>query len=308
MLEIDNNPIKRFTNKFKILTVSLAYLFLIWYNHNNVKNYPERIRTMRADLFLHKVGIAKSRSHAASLIRGGVTVGGKLIKKPSEDVADDTPTTAIHVQNPSKYVSRGGIKLEAALTLFSPETNGKVALDLGASTGGFTDCLLQNGAARVYAVDVGHGQLDPTLANDARVISMEGTNARTLTPEMLGEPCDLAVSDLSFISQALIYHTVALNVKKGGEFISLIKPQFEAGKEALNKNGIVKDRKTHVSVIRGLFEAAEKLGLYPEALAPSPIEGGDGNREYLALFRIGEKRTSAPIDIMKIVYDTPKGE
>jgi 23S rRNA (cytidine1920-2'-O)/16S rRNA (cytidine1409-2'-O)-methyltransferase len=157
-------------------------------------------------------------------------------------------------------------------------------------------------------VDVGHGQLDPTLANDERVISMEGTNARTLTPEMLGEPCDLAVSDLSFISQALIYHTVALNVKKGGEFISLIKPQFEAGKEALNKNGIVKDRKTHVSVIRGLFEAAEKLGLYPEALAPSPIEGGDGKREYLALFRIGEKRTSAPIDIMKIVYDTPKGE
>ena len=263
---------------------------------------------MRADLFLHKVGLAKSRSHAASLIRGGVTVHGKLIKKPSEDVADDTPITAIHVQNPSKYVSRGGIKLEAALSVFAPEIKGKIALDLGASTGGFTDCLLQNGAARVYAVDVGHGQLDPTLADDARVISMEGTNARTLTPEMLGEPCDLAVSDLSFISQALIYHTVALNVKKGGEFISLIKPQFEAGKEALNKNGIVKDRKTHVSVIRGLFEAAEKLGLYPEALAPSPIEGGDGNREYLALFRIGEKRTYAPIDIMKIVYDTPKGE
>ena len=263
---------------------------------------------MRADLFLHRVGLAKSRSHAASLIRGGVTVGGKLIKKSSEDVADDTPITAIHVQNPSKYVSRGGIKLEAALTLFSPETNGKVALDLGASTGGFTDCLLQNGAARVYAVDVGHGQLDPTLTNDERVISMEGTNARTLTPEMLGEPCDLAVSDLSFISQALIYHTVALNVKKGGEFISLIKPQFEAGKDALNKNGIVRDRKTHVSVIRGLFEAAEKMGLYPEALAPSPIEGGDGNREYLALFRIGEKRDSSPIDSMKIVYDTPKGE
>jgi 23S rRNA (cytidine1920-2'-O)/16S rRNA (cytidine1409-2'-O)-methyltransferase len=263
---------------------------------------------MRADLFLHKAGLARSRSHAASLIRGGVTICGKLIKKPSEDVAEDTPISAVHIQTPSKYVSRGGIKLEGALEIFAPEIKGKTALDLGASTGGFTDCLLQNGASRVYAVDVGHGQLDPTLANDPRVISMEGTNARTLTPEMLGETCDLAVSDLSFISQALIYHTVTLTVKKGGEFISLIKPQFEAGKEALNKNGIVKDRKTHVAVIRKLFEEAEAIGLYPEALAPSPIEGGDGNREYLALFRIGEKRETAPIDIAKVVFDTPKGE
>ena len=284
------------------MIVSLAYLFLIWYNLNNVKNYPERIRTMRADLFLHKVGLAKSRSHAASLIRGGVTVHGKLIKKPSEDVADDTPITAIHVQNPSKYVSRGGIKLEAALSVFAPEIKGKIALDLGASTGGFTDCLLQNGAACVYAVDVGHGQLDPTLADDARVISMEGTNARTLTPEMLGEPCDLAVSDLSFISQALIYHTVALNVKKGGEFISLIKPQFEAGKDHIGKGGIVRDRNIHVKVIESLFAAAEKEGLFPEALIPSPIEGGDGNREYLALFRIGEGKTFPSADIKKIVF------
>ena len=262
---------------------------------------------MRADLFLHKIGLAKSRSHAASLIRGGVTVCGKKIKKPAEEISEDTLLSDITIENPSKYVSRGGIKLEAALLLFSPEIKGKIALDLGASTGGFTDCLLQNGASHVYAVDVGHGQLDPMLAQDDRVTSMEGTNARTLTPEMLGEACDLAVSDLSFISQALIYHTVALNVKRGGEFISLIKPQFEAGKNALNKSGIVKDRKIHVSVIQNLFEAAEKAELYPEALAPSPIEGGDGNREYLALFRIGEKRNTAPINIAQIVFDTPKG-
>ena len=263
---------------------------------------------MRADLFLHTVGLARSRSHAASLIRGGVTIYGKKIKKPSEDVADDTPSSAVHIENPSKYVSRGGVKLEGAIAVFSPDIKGKIALDLGASTGGFTDCLLQNGAAHVYAVDVGHGQLDPTLAADPRVTSMEGTNARTLTPEMLGEMCDLAVSDLSFISQALIYPAVVLNVKKGGIFISLIKPQFEAGKEHLNKNGIVRERKIHVSVIEHLFEAAESAGLHPEALAPSPIEGGDGNREYLAIFRVGEKRENPPIDIAKIVYDTPKGE
>jgi 23S rRNA (cytidine1920-2'-O)/16S rRNA (cytidine1409-2'-O)-methyltransferase len=137
---------------------------------------------------------------------------------------------------------------------------------------------------------------------------MEGTNARTLTPEMLGEMCDLAVSDLSFISQALIYPAVVLNVKRGGIFISLIKPQFEAGKEHLTKNSIVRERKIHVSVIKNLFDMAENAGLYPEALAPSPIEGGDGNREYLALFRVGEKRELPPIDIAKIVYDTPKGE
>ncbi len=262
---------------------------------------------MRADLFLHKVGLAKSRSHAASLIRGGVIICGKRIKKSAEDISEDTALSDILIENPSKYVSRGGVKLEAALAAFSPMLAGKIALDLGASTGGFTDCLLQNGVAHVYAVDVGHGQLAPMLVEDSRVTSLEGTNARTLVPEMLGEMCDLAVSDLSFISQALIYHTVALNVKRGGEFISLIKPQFEAGKEALSKNGIVRDRHVHVSVIKRLFEEAELQGLYPEALIPSPIEGGDGNREYIALFRVGEKRETKPIEIAKIVFDTPKG-
>ncbi len=263
---------------------------------------------MRADLFLHHVGLAKSRSHAASLIRGGVLVGGKRLKKPSEEIPEDTPPSEIRIENPSKYVSRGGIKLEAALLAFSPDLVEKTALDLGASTGGFTDCLLQNGVRHVYAVDVGHGQLDGSLQNDPRVTSLEGTNARTLTPEMLGEQTDLAVSDLSFISQTLIYPTVMRCVKAGGVFISLIKPQFEAGKDALSKNGIVRERRVHILVIERLFETAKSLGLYPEALIPSPIEGGDGNREYVALFRVGEARSCLPIDITKIVYDTPKGE
>ncbi len=262
---------------------------------------------MRADLFLHQAGLAKSRSHAVSLIRSGVLVCGKKIKKPAEEIPEDTPLSDIHIENPSRYVSRGGLKLEAALSAFSPDLAGKTALDLGASTGGFTDCLLQNGVSHVYAVDVGHGQLDPSLQADSRVTSLEGVNARTLTPEMLGTPCDLAVSDLSFISQALIYHTVALTVKQGGEFISLIKPQFEAGKAALNKNGIVRDRHIHVRVIKELFHAAQINGLYPEALIPSPIEGGDGNREYIALFRVGEQKNIQPIEIEKIVFESSKG-
>ncbi len=263
---------------------------------------------MRADLFLYTKGLAKSRSHAAALIAGGVTVNGKRLKKPSENIPEETDPSLITIQNPSQYVSRGGEKLAGALAAFSPDITGKTAVDLGASTGGFTDCLLQNGVRFVYAVDVGHDQLDKSLLSDPRVKNLEGINARALTAEMLGETVDLAVSDLSFISQALIYPAVMRTVKQGGIFISLIKPQFEAGKDALSKNGIVRDRKHHRFVIERLFETAEALGLYPEALAASPIEGGDGNREYLALFRIGEKRAHAPIDIPKIVFEPSKGE
>ena len=257
---------------------------------------------MRADKFLFEKGLAKSRTHATALIKDGVCVKNKRIEKPSQDIADDTPIGDIRIENPSRYVSRGGVKLEAAIFSFKPEIKGKVALDLGASTGGFTDCLLQNGALRVYAVDVGHGQLDLSLQNDPRIISLEGTNARTLTPAITGEICDIAVSDLSFISQALIYPAVRANVKDGGIFISLIKPQFEAGKEYIGKGGIVRDRRVHIKVIESLFASAEQAELYPERLIPSPIEGGDGNREYLALFRIGEKKTVPQPDIKKIVF------
>ena len=257
---------------------------------------------MRADKFLFEKGLAKSRSHAAALIKDGVCVGLKRIEKPSQDIAEDTPVCEIKIENPSRYVSRGGIKLEAAIFSFQPEIKDKIALDLGASTGGFTDCLLQNGAALVYAVDVGHGQLDAGLAKNPKVRSLEGTNARTLTPEMTGDLCDLAVSDLSFISQALIYPAVRANVKTGGFFISLIKPQFEAGKEHIGKGGIVRDRQIHVKVIENLFRKAEAEALYPEDLIVSPIEGGDGNREYLVLFRVGEKTKPNTLDIKKIVF------
>jgi len=250
---------------------------------------------MRADRFLYFRGLARSRSHAASLIAGGVLFDGEPVKKPSQEIPEDADLSRILIQSPSKYVSRGGYKLEAALRRFRIDVAGKTALDLGASTGGFTDCLLQHRAIRVFAVDVGHDQLAASLRGDDRVIPLDGVNARYLTSEELGGTCiDLAVSDLSFISQRLIYPTILRTVRRGGEFISLIKPQFEAGREHLSKNGIVRDRSVHKSVIETLFRTAEENGLYPEALAPSPITGGDGNHEYLALFRVGEKRDNPP--------------
>ncbi len=253
---------------------------------------------MRADLYLYRLGLARSRSHAAELIRAGVFCGNKRIAKPAEEIADDTPASLIRIESPSRYVSRGGVKLEGALSRFSLDVTDKIALDLGASTGGFTDCLLRHGAKKVFAVDVGHGQLDPSLVADPRVVSMEGVNARTLTPE----PCDLAVSDLSFISQSLIYPVLSPIVRRGGLFVSLIKPQFEAGRDRVGSGGIVRDRKVHEDVIHSLFALAPRSELYPIALAPSPITGGDGNREYLALFSVGEPKTAA-IDISAVVHD-----
>ena len=249
----------------------------------------ERKHFMRADRFLHIHGLARSRSHAQALIEAGVMVDGTPIRKPSQEILDSVDPARIAILKPSRYVSRGGVKLEAALAAFRLDVAGRTALDLGASTGGFTDCLLQHGAACVIAVDVGHGQLAPSLKEDPRVISMEGVNARTLTGEELGAECSLAVCDLSFISQALIYPAVARVLPKGGALITLIKPQFEAGRDKLCKNGVVRDRKVHAAVISSLFSAAKKYGLFPQSLIPSPIAGGDGNREYLALFRVGEE-------------------
>jgi len=240
---------------------------------------------MRADLFLFSRGFARSRTHAAELIKNGVELGGKKIGKPSQDIPENTPDSEIKITEPSKYVSRGGLKLEAALTAFSVETAGTIALDVGASTGGFTDCLLQHGAKKVYAVDVGHGQLAAELLCDKRVVNLEGINAKFLSPELIGNgEFPLAVSDVSFISQSLIYASVCAMLKDGGKFISLIKPQFECGRKNLSSGGICKDKKVHFQVVTELFEKARTAGLYPAAFARSPITGGDGNTEYLALF------------------------
>ena len=173
------------------------------------------------------------------------------------------------------------------------------ALDLGASTGGFTDCLLQYGAKKVYAADVGHGQLDASLAADPRVVSLEKLNAKTISKTMFYEKIDVITCDLSFISQRLVYRSVADTLDDGGIFVSLIKPQFEAGRKNLNKNGIVKDRKVHEEVIETLFAEATIFGLYPHGITVSPIEGGDGNREYLAYFIKNNKNSVSASEIAK---------
>lgn len=242
---------------------------------------------MRADIFLYTHGYAKSRSGAAALIMSGVVINGIKIKKPAQSIADCAEYDVV-IEDPQKYVSRGGLKLEAALREFKISPKWLHCVDLGASTGGFTDCLLQNGAELVYAVDVGHGQLDSSLLSDKRVISMEGVNARSLKRSDIGESCPLVVSDLSFISQSLVYDAVCDVLDDGGTFISLIKPQFEAGPENIGRGGLVKDKKIHVKVIEKLFLSASKAGLAPCDLLPSPIRGGDGNVEYLTLFKKGE--------------------
>lgn len=238
---------------------------------------------MRIDKLLYLRGLAKSREAAQKMIRGGNTaVDGRVVTKPSLEVDDDCDIKIIG--ETLRYVSRGGLKLERALDAFSLDVTGLDCVDIGASTGGFTDCLLQHGAKRVRAVDVGRSQLDKTLEADARVTSYEGVNARYITPDDIGGKCELVVCDVSFISLTLILPPVAGILGDDGRFVALIKPQFEAGRANIGKNGIVKDRGVHAEVIERVLDAAQACGLYCFGLTASPILGGDGNREYLAAF------------------------
>lgn len=238
---------------------------------------------MRIDKYLAENGFAESRQKAKGLIAGGfVLMNGRVVTKDSTDVGESDGITVTGTDLP--YVSRGGLKLEAAKIAFGLDFTHKIACDLGASTGGFTDVLLQGRAERVYAIDCGRGQLHPSLRTNPRVINLESLNIRDLTPQTLGERCDLAVSDLSFISQTYLYPVLPVILKEGGEVVSLIKPQFEAGKGKVGKGGIVKDPKIHREVIEGLIKAAADHELYIRDLAPSPIRGGDGNAEFLAYF------------------------
>ena len=240
----------------------------------------ESSNNSRLDVEMTARGLARSRERAQQLIKNGfVTADGAVVKKPSFPV---TGNTVIEVTGSDcEYVSRGGLKLEKALEVFACDPKGLVCADIGASTGGFTDVLLKNGAAHVYAVDVGTMQLADELRNDSRVTVMENTNARTLTREMLGERPQLAVMDVSFISVKLILPALTGLVGKDGRIISLIKPQFEAGRRNIGKNGIVSDKKVHAEVLKGVRDFVEQLGFHVKRLTTSPIKGGDGNREFL---------------------------
>ena len=242
---------------------------------------------MRLDLYLFANGFAESRQKAKYLLESGaVCVNGKPCTKPSLNIDGQT----VEVKGEGlRYVSRGGLKLEGALTDFAlyDYLQGKIAADLGASTGGFTHCLLENGVKKVYAIDSGSEQLHPTLRSEPRVISMENCNARALTTETLPEKCDLAVMDLSFISQTLLYPVIPAVLAENGLLLSLIKPQFEAGRSEIGKKGIVKDRKVHLRVLEDLLQKAYAEKLYAVGITQSKLPGGDGNLEYFALFRLG---------------------
>ena len=236
---------------------------------------------MRIDVALVELGLCESRNKAARLIEGGkVTVNGLLVKKPSENYEQGE----IKIEY-DKFVSRGGYKLEEALERFGIDVKDVVALDIGASTGGFTDCLLQRGAKRVVCVDVGEDQLHHSLKTDPRVSSYEKMNARYLDETTFGEKFDVIVTDVSFISQGMIYNSVSKLLKDDGVFVSLIKPQCEVGKKNIGKNGIVKNEKAVLDAIEALKNESEKNGLIIEKTSDSPILGGDGNKDYLTSIR-----------------------
>jgi 23S rRNA (cytidine1920-2'-O)/16S rRNA (cytidine1409-2'-O)-methyltransferase len=242
----------------------------------------------RIDVLLVERGLAESRARAQALVMAGaVVVGEARIDKPGALVDGGAPIRIKEDAAPQKYVSRGALKLEKALEVFPIDPRGRTCADLGASTGGFTDLLLQRGAAKVYAVDVGYGQLHPRLRADPRVVVRERQNARFLDAEALGERVDLVVGDLSFISLRLVLPAVRSILRPGGEAVLLVKPQFEVGKGEVGKGGVVRDEVKRRAALESVARAARDLGFEVLGHAESPIEGPAGNREWLLALRAG---------------------
>lgn len=253
---------------------------------------------LRVDAALVARGLASSRARAQALIAAGlVTLNGAPVAKAAQKVA---PADALYVLGETcPYVSRGGLKLEKALNGFDVHVTGLVCADIGASTGGFTDVLLRAGAARVYAIDVGAGQLHPSLLEDERVISLEHVNARALRRDMFDPAPTLAVMDVSFISVRLILPALFDVLGDGGRVVTLVKPQFEAGRQAVGKRGVVSKPEAHARVLNELVAFAPTLGWRVRGLDFSPIAGGDGNLEFLADI-VPEARCGRPVDSVRV--------
>ena len=248
----------------------------------------------RLDVLLVKKGLAPSREKAKAVIMAGsVYVDGQ--KEDKAGSVFDEESAQIEVRgHVLPYVSRGGLKLEKALKVFPITLTGKICMDIGASTGGFTDCMLQNGAAKVYSVDVGYGQLDWKLRQDERVVCMEKTNFRYMTPEDIPDVLDFASVDVSFISLDKILTPAYALLKEQGEMVALIKPQFEAGREKVGKKGVVRDPKVHEEVISRIVRHADEVSFEVLDLSYSPIRGPEGNIEYLIHLRKNPERTVYP--------------
>lgn len=256
----------------------------------------------RLDVLLVKRNLAASREKAKAVIMSGsVYVEGQREDKPGTAFPEGA---RIEVRGHAlPYVSRGGLKLEKALKSFEVTVAGKICTDVGSSTGGFTDCMLQNGAVRVYAIDVGRGQLDWKLRQDERVVCMEKTNIRYVTPEDIGEPVEFSSIDVSFISLTKVLMPVRRYLTEHGQIVALIKPQFEAGREKVGKKGVVREKSTHVEVAETIIEFALENGFHVRDLTFSPIKGPEGNIEYLVHLEKceGEGEVSGRADVIKTV-------
>ena len=249
---------------------------------------PARTRRVRLDTLLVERGLASSRERARALILAGhVDAGGVPVMKPGAQVAGDTEVRLLTPDHP--YVGRGGLKLVHALETFGIAVEGREALDIGASTGGFTDVLLRRGARRVVALDVGRGQLDWSLRSDPRVVVIEGANARHLTRGQLPGPAEVVTIDVSFISLRLILPMVPPLLAPGADVIALVKPQFEAGRREVGRGGLVEDPAVHARVVEEVSAAAAGIGLVAVAMTPSPITGAAGNREFFLHLREAER-------------------
>lgn len=266
-------------------------------------NHKERL-----DILLVQRGLCESREKAKAVIMSGdVYVGGQRVDKAGTTVDAEAE---IEVRgNVCPYVSRGGLKLEKALRDFGVDPTGYVCSDSGASTGGFTDCLLQHGAKKVFAIDVGYGQLAWSIRTDPRVVCMERTNIRYVTPEDIGEPLDLSVVDVSFISLSIVLPAIQKLLRETGQVVCLIKPQFEAGKEKVGKKGVVRDPAVHMEVLENFIALAGQLGFTIRNLTFSPVKGPEGNIEFLGHLAMqpGEDHYLPPEELVKAAHEALKG-
>ena len=258
----------------------------------------------RLDVLLVEKGYADSRTKAQAIIMSGIVyIDDQKADKPGMSFEEDVKLEVRGATCP--YVSRGGLKLEKALRDFDVDPTGFVCSDSGASTGGFTDCLLQQGAKKVFAIDVGYGQLDWKIRSDPRVVVMERTNVRYVTPEQLGEPLDLSVIDVSFISLKIVLPVIKTFLKQSGQVLCLIKPQFEAGKEKVGKKGVVRDPETHKEVLDDFVSLAESLNFRILGLTFSPVKGPEGNIEFLGHLTLDDKPGIQP-DTASVVSQAHK--
>ncbi len=263
---------------------------------------------IRLDVYLTEKGLTTSRERAKSLIMAGQV----YIKNQKCDKAGtmlDENETEVEIRGEQlKYVSRGGLKLEKAMEQFPIDLNNKVTMDIGASTGGFTDCMLQNGAKKVFAVDVGYGQFAWKLRQDPRVVNMERTNIRYVIPEDIGETIDFASIDVSFISLKLVLPTAYNLLSSNGEIVALIKPQFEAGRGQVGKKGVVRDKNIHFEVVRNVLNFAAESGFSVLGLSYSPIKGPEGNIEYLVFLKKSDNNLNLSDDeihsVVNLSHDT----